>query len=129
MIKIDQVIPLIISACPSFQDIWYESDNKELLYVVMGELARHLLSLFQRGETDEFNPLFELIERFHTEGDDYVRELATIGLLEGIQNNWTNNDQDPEVFIEFLLPETKKWWDELNDFWDGKIPYVGAGLR
>ena len=129
MIKIDQVIPLILSACPSFQDIWYESDNKELLYVVMGELARHLLSLFQRGETDEFNPLFELIERFHTEGDDYVRELATIGLLEGIQNNWTNNDQDPEVFIEFLLPETKKWWDELNDFWDGKIPYVGAGLR
>ncbi len=59
---------------------------------------------------------------------DTVRDLATIGLLEGIQNTWANDDQNPEVFVEFILPESRKWWGELNDFWAGKIPYVGAGI-
>ena len=119
---------MILKACLSFQDTWDKSIDKELLYVVMGDLARHLLSLFRRGVTDEFEPICEVIEHFHTDGDVFVRELATIGLLEGIQNNWANNDQDPEVFVEFLLPESRKWWGELNDFWAGKIPYVGAGI-
>ena len=108
MITKDQVAPMILKACPSFQDTWDKSIDKELLNVVMGDLARHLLSLFQRGVTDEFEPICEVIEHFHTNGDVFVRELATIGLLEGIQNNWANNDQDPEVFVEFLLPESRK---------------------
>jgi hypothetical protein len=129
MITQDQIMSMILEACPSFQKLWDESDNQDLLYVVMGDLSRHLLDLYQKGQTDEFNPLCETIETFHTNGDSFVKEFATIGILEAIQNVWGNTDIDPEEFHKFLLPESRKWWKKLNDFWAGKIPHVGAGLH
>ena len=74
-------------------------------------------------------PLCEVLERLHLEGEGFVKELATIGILESIQNVWGHTETDPEEFCRFMLPESKKWWNELNDFWAGKIPHVGAGLR
>lgn len=129
MIKQEQVIPLILEACPSFKAEFEKSDNKELLYVVMGEFASHLLFLYRQKEIEEFGPLCEVIERLHIDGDSFVKELATIGFLESIQNVWKNNGANPDDFIKFLLPESLKWWKELNDFWNGKIPFVGAGLK
>ena len=129
MITRDQVTPLLLEACPSFVESWEKRDDQDLLYILMGDLAHHLLLLFQQGDIGEFKPVCEVIERFHLEGDDYVRELATIGFLEGIQNIWMSNDHNPQEFVKYLLPESKKWWKELNDFWNGEIPYVGAGLR
>lgn len=128
MITKDQVIPMILEACPSFQEIWNQKDQ-DLLYVAMGNIARHLLALYEIEKTDEFSPLGQVIEQFHLEGDKHVRELATIGFLEGIHNVWENNGTNPEEFCRFLLPESRKWWKEINDFWAGKIPYVGAGLH
>ena len=69
-----------------------------------------------------------LIVRVHLEGDQYVREAATIGLLEGIQNVWGNQNTDQELFAQHLLPESAKWWQSLNDFWSGKSKFVGEGL-
>jgi hypothetical protein len=69
-----------------------------------------------------------VIERLHVEGDSYVREAATIGLLESIQNQWGNNGVDPENFFPFLLPESARWWKSLNKFWTGESKYVGEGL-
>ena len=120
---------MILTACPSFQEMWDKSEDKELLYVVMGDLARHLLTLYETGRAEEFGPLCEVIEKLHTNGDGFVRELATIGILEAIQNVWSCTATNPEGFCRFLLPESRKWWKELNDFWAGKIPYVGAGLH
>ena len=74
-------------------------------------------------------PLCEVLERLHLEGEGFVKELATIGILESIQNVWGHTETGPKVFCRFMLPESKKWWNELNDFWAGKIPHVGAGLR
>ena len=129
MIKQEEVVPLILEACPSFQEEWDSSDDKELLYVVMGDLARHLLSLYLAKRTDEFGPLCKVIERLHVHGDDFVRELATIGFLEGVQNVWGNNDTDPENFCRFLSSESRRWWEELNAFWRGERHYVGEGLQ
>jgi hypothetical protein len=50
-------MPLILEACPSFQETWDKSDDQDLLYVVMGDLARHLLTLYRSDRTDEFVPL------------------------------------------------------------------------
>lgn len=129
MIKREQVIPMILEACPSFRQVFCQSDDKDLPYVVMGHLAQHLLDMHRAGQTREFGALCELIERLHTDGDLYVKELATIGLLEGIQNVWANNGEDPEHFCRFLLPESRKWWKDLKDFWQGKIKHVGNGVH
>jgi hypothetical protein len=128
LIKKDQVIPLILEACPSFQGSWDKIDDKDSLYPVMGELSRHLLSLYLEKRTDEFGPLCEVVERLHVDGDGEVRELATFGFLDGVRNVWGHAAADPEGFYGFLLPESRKRWKELDDSRSGELPSVGAGL-
>jgi hypothetical protein len=126
----EQVMPLLLEACPSFTERWEEHrafyDDEDLLYIDLGEFAHHLVKLHKTNQTGEFPAVFDVIERLHLDGDDYVREAATIGMLEGIQNVAGNLDVDPEVFAPYLKPESAKWWRQLNDFWDGKILNVGA---
>jgi hypothetical protein len=129
-IKRAEVSDLILEACPSFRKTWEELDEEDrrACYVVAGEFAHHLLHLYEQGLTDEFPAVCGVFERLQLEGTPYVQELATIGFLEGIQNVWSHTGVDPEVFYEFLLPESRLWWCELNDFWEQKIPSVGATI-
>src|SRR5882724_6209517 len=96
MIRREQVMPLLLNACPSFSKRWeghraiYE--DEELLYVDLGEFAHHLVELLKSNCTEEFAAVFEIIERMHLEGDHYVKEAATIGMLEGIQNVAGNSE-------------------------------------
>ena len=94
--------------------------EEELLYIDLGEFADHLIDLYNQAQTQEFPAVFSTVEELHTEGDEYVKEAATIGLLEGIQNIAGNRGLDAEVFVQYLKPESAKWWKNLNDFWDGK---------
>jgi hypothetical protein len=132
MITKEQVMPLLINACPSFSKRWEEHQafyrDEELLYVDLGEFASHLVELQEANRTEEFQAIFDIIERMHLEGNDYVKEAATIGLLEGIQNVAGNSGVEAEQFVKHLKPESAKRWRELNDFWDAKIPYVGATI-
>ena len=125
-------MPLLLSACPSFLKRWEEHralyEDEELLYVDLGEFAHHLVELQMADRIEEFRAVFDIIERIHLEGDHYVKEAATIGLLEGIQNVAGHVGVEPERFVEYLKPESAKWWRQLNDFWDAKIPYVGATI-
>lgn len=136
MITREEVMPLLINACPSFsgkweiyKQEWYDEGEEFLLYCDSGEFARHLIELFRQSSTKEFEKVFEVIEKLHVEGDDYVKEAATIGFLESIQNIAGNNDLDPEVFYKFLKPESSKWWHELNKFWNAEIKYVGETIN
>ena len=127
-IEQNQVMPLLLNACPSFTEKWEDYVREEdtaLIYLCLGEFARHLLELYRQGEVGEFPAIADAIERLHIEGISYVREAATIGLLEDIQNIWGNNNVDPEQFAKYLKPESAKQWKSLNDFWEGDIPYVG----
>jgi hypothetical protein len=130
------MIPLLIEACPSFKVEWdkhceecEEHSEKILYYVVLGDFAHHLLELFQKQQVETFPAVARVIEQLHVEGDSYVREAATIGLLEGIQNGWGNNNVNPELFFPYLLPVSAKWWQSLNSFWTGKSKFVGEGLN
>jgi hypothetical protein len=131
MISKTQVIPMLLEACPSFRTAWDEHRTEygdDLLYVALGDFARHLLHLHQHDQTESFTAVAGVVERFHIEGDGDVQEAATIGLLEAIQNNWEHNNTDTELFASRLLPESRKWWDELTAFWRGERRYVGEGL-
>jgi hypothetical protein len=129
-----EVMPILLEACPSFREPWqayltsaiYEAG---LLYVDLGEFACHLVELLREGALQEFPAVFNAVESLHVDGDAFVKEAATIGLLEGIQNVAGNTGVDPAAFVPFLRPETAYWWEELNGFWDGVSPYVGAGTK
>ena len=133
MIVKEQVMHLFLEAYPSFIKKWQKHrvlcDNEQLLYVDLGKFAHHLVELHEANRIDEFPAVFEIIERLHLEGDAYVREATTIGMLEGIQMVAENFGVDPEEFSGYLKPESAKWWRQLNTFWEGKIPFVGSSLN
>lgn len=120
----EKMLPMLIEACPSFTDKWNEHkqeyyDEEDFLpYIALGEFTRHLTELYHQNQTAEFDKVFELVATLHIDGDDYVREAATIGLLEGLLG------EDAEYFAQHLRPVSLKWWNELNKFWNGKIKYV-----
>lgn len=122
-------MPPLLEACPSFSKRWeefLENETEERLpYIEIGYFGHHLVDLLEQGDTREF----DIVERLHLEGDDYVRGLATIGLLESIQNHAAHRrveerNASPEAFEPYLRPETARWWRGLNNFWEGRSPTV-----
>src|SRR4051812_26644380 len=121
MITKEQVMPLLLEACPSFTEKWKEHSadwqEENLLYIDLAEFNRHLIELHKSKQIDEFPAVFDVVEKLHIEGDDYVKGAATIGLLEGIQNiaSHTETGIDAEEFVQYLKPESAKWWHQLNE--------------
>ena len=130
--KAADVMPALLQACPGFEPAWraLSADGSgDLLYVAFGESARYLHSKKKEGKEEELHAAAGFIERMHCEGDDYVRELATIGALEGIQNVWSHTDEGADAFAPYLRSESKRWWYSLDRFWSGEIPHVGADIK
>lgn len=138
MIVRTEMFASLLVADPTFEPKWCSfvaeyADEPELpYYIVLGDLADHLIGQLERGETGAFGKVFDVIERWHVEGDVYVSEAATIGLLEGLQNRLGGNDRRKVVngvrasdFEPYLRPETRRWWDKLYRYWEGDI----AALR
>ena len=125
------MLPRLVVACPSFAEKWeehkreYFDEEDYLPYIALCEFSDHLIQLYSNGATQEFSAVFDEIEQLHLLGEPYVREAATIGCLEGLQNMMGNRGMDPAVLRPFLGPESAKWWDQLNKFWNGEIKYVG----
>lgn len=81
MITRDQIMPLVLEACPSFQTVWGEEQlasgsEHHVLYVGFGAFAAHLQSLQRRDELSEFPAVDSTISRLRNEGDEEVRKLA-----------------------------------------------------
>ena len=136
MIEKSEVMALLLNACPSYKYRWkehydynYGNGEEQLIYIDLGDFAEHLVDLYKKGEINEFDQVFDIIELLNVDGDDYVKEAATIGLLEGIQNITSFSDVQSEEFIRFLKPVSAKWWNNLNDFWLGKTKYVGGPYK
>ncbi len=125
MIGKDDMMGVLLESCPSFLPQWrafqieWEDPNERPLYLALAEFSRHLIGRLEQGDTDHLNRAFSAIERLHVEGDDYVKEAATVGLLESLQNSHLHqNGTDPEQFRSYLGPDSAKWWIKLIKFWE-----------
>jgi len=79
--------------------------------------------MLERNEFDGVNAIFYVVETWHLYGDPYVKEAATVGFLEDIQNAGLHKGGTiPNDFQEYLLPETKYWWAKVGDFWERGKP-------
>ncbi len=122
MISRDEIPQMLLEACPSFRGKWNEfveqwKDEDELpLYLALAEFARHLISSLAEGDTSHFPVVFDAVERMHVDGDGYVKEATTVGLLESLQNTNLHESTEPEQFRPYLGPVSTKWWDKLCDF-------------
>lgn len=114
------VIPLIILAAPTIKEKL--TDPLLTHFHALVELSDHVITSYRRGELKEIPRIFNLIERLLKDGEDSVKEAATMGFLEGVQNRCSHTETGiaPEVFVPYLGHESKRDWDALNDFWNGK---------
>lgn len=128
MIVREEMFQPILEISDGFRPIWNEyleewKDDDELpQYLALGDLARYISSLISESKDEEIKKIFSVIERWHLEGDSYVKEAATVGILEDLQNTNVVGVGVPEKVELYLLPESKKWWLKVYEFWEkGKI--------
>lgn len=139
MIASDDMFGPLLEADPTFNAVFqaflaeYAGSGEPPLYIVLGELAAHLIDRKRRADTDDFGKVFAVIERWHLEGDAYVREAATIGFLESLQNQLGGNRRNSSVkgvraadFEPYFGPETQRWWRKLDRFWEGDTGSLGC---
>lgn len=121
-------MPLLLASSPSFADEWDSSENvidgERQLYLYAADYVRHVLRLVHRKTSGELGPIFDVIEQLHVEGDDFVRELATVGILEGFQSAAADSaGVNPALQVRpRLRPVSLTWWQRLDRFWDGDVP-------
>lgn len=106
----------------------YDMEEQQLLYIIAGRFASYLLDLYRMGDSNDLTKFATFIEDLHVHGDEYTKELATIGFLEDIINVWSHNHTDPKIIYDYFLPESKKWRDELERLWNGEVRYVGESF-
>jgi hypothetical protein len=91
MITGQTMLEPMLTACPdfapawtAFQRDWPDADQTPHV-LALAELARLLNTKLKHGETAEFPAVFEVVEHWLAEGDDYVQTAAAAGLIEGLQ--------------------------------------------
>lgn len=120
----------MLQACPSFRPVWDEflaewsTENDKPIYLALASLARHVIELLAAQRNTELASVFVVVENWHIDGDAYVREAATIGLLEHLQNDNLHDSTTPGQIEPFLMPESLKWWRKVDEFWNG-TPMTG----
>ena len=123
----------ITSVCPGFAPIWNEfvddwKDAPELYeeggdgtlphYLVLSELANHLIAMLERGETRNFSQIFNVVEGWIVEGDDYVSNAAVIGLLEDLTVASRYNNAQPSDVLPWLGPVSRESWISVCEWFE-----------
>lgn len=108
----------LLEADPSFQPRWvafleeWADEPEPPLYLALWSLARHMAEHLEVGRASPLDRTFEVVERWHVDGDAFVSEAATIGLLESLRSR---------DFEQWMRPETLRWWQKLDRFWNGDV--------
>lgn len=129
MISRDRMFEPLLAACPSFRPSWEAflaewsgEPGEPPLYLALGELCDHVIGLTRDGKRDEVRRALAVVEAWHTDGDAYVREAATIGFVETLGNILSHGAAggECEASIRSLAgPETARWWAKVDKFWAG----------
>ena len=124
MISKTDMMKTLLAASPSFAGEWetfereWPGDSEDRpLYLALSAYARHVIALLEAEDVGQLRRVFDAVELLHVEGDAYVREAATVGLLEGLQNTNLHRTTEPGQLRPFLRPESARWWDRLDSFW------------
>jgi hypothetical protein len=72
-------------------------------------------------DTAHFAAFFQQVDFMLACNDSRTEELTAMGLLEGLQNRLDHAGFDHHTALDqWLQPATKQFWDDLNNFWEGK---------
>ena len=110
------VLPNLLSACPSFQSRWNEYVQDEAyapnkIYIDVGEFARHLMTLLQAGKVEEFPAVFITVEHLLEQGDEDARAAVTTGLLEDLYFEAEYAGISPREWRKYFGTRAIKAWE------------------
>jgi hypothetical protein len=134
MMTIAEVVPAFLAVCPTIGPAWQEhlafwgEEPDRGVFNDAAVLAHHLIESFERGEVSEFPAAFAVLERCLAEGDEQVRKLVMVGVIEDIQNIASHREFGPSVFCEWLGPLSRAAWDEVIGWWEQLAEAKAAGL-
>jgi len=92
--------------------------DERIYYYDIARIAEFINKMFLNKQTADFPNLFKNIEEILTNSDQYIQELIVVGLFEDMQN--TSEINYYTDFNEWLQPESKKAWNDVIRFWEGK---------
>lgn len=138
MLSQGEAFDLLVGACPSFfashrYDTYvasFEEEDTPDAFVRVGALTHHLVALAAAGDAEELPGVFAALERILAEGDADARELATLGLIEGLQNVCSHPDIGvaPTTFVPLLGQQTLEVWAEQDELWREAARWRGADV-
>ena len=115
----------MLAACPGLRPqfeahrAWWGNETPGL-YTDVAELAHYLTDAYERGETSEFPAVFAFVEHLIAEGDEAVRDVAILGILEDLQTIASHRPFGDRVFLPWLGPLSRQGWAEVERMWQGK---------
>ncbi|MGH9683640.1 MAG: DUF7674 family protein [Candidatus Acidiferrales bacterium] len=91
MITKDQIVPMLLEACPEIQTDWQRhrahwNDEEAGIYNDLAVFAHFIVNAFSKNETARFPAVFQVIENLLSNGTQEVRDAAGIGFLKALQN-------------------------------------------
>jgi hypothetical protein len=112
--------------CPGFLDRWKKhvelwGGNFAGSYNDMAEFVHFVVEdVYEKGELDEAERVFRLLEKHLVEADHETQNLIALGFFETLRNVASWRPGGSKRYEQFLGPESQKIWSELQIIWAGK---------
>ncbi|SFK77854.1 hypothetical protein SAMN04488518_10934 [Pseudovibrio ascidiaceicola] len=124
LITKDKMFDPLLAICPDFEVVWlsfvdqWSEDADDLpFYLLLLDLSLYMSELLDGDKEDEISAILSVAESWLLNGDSYVREAAVVGLLEGLQTQYSGQRKSPVEYIRLLPPECRYWWGKVERFW------------
>lgn len=90
-----------------------EYNGELLLHVFFGECNEYFIKFLQSEEAEILENLFDFFEKMATKGDDYVKELLSVTILERLGDDKKVHN----TAYKYMGKETRKASTEIEKFW------------
>ncbi len=112
----------VVEWTPRPGQYWEYEPGEYPNYLLLADLARHLIDLLEAGRLEDVSAALAVAEAWIVDGEHYVHEAAIVGLLEDLQNVMQRRSIEEARITDLLGPEGRYWWDRLNGFWSNREP-------
>jgi len=134
MITKAQVVPLLLTACPTAAPKWEEhlawlNGEERGGFLDVAVFAQHIVDSYANGVTNECGPLFAAVEQIIETGDEDARGLAVTGVLEDIQTISIHHPFGPAAFEHWLGPKSRQAWLEIEALWQAGGASLAGVIR
>jgi hypothetical protein len=121
-----QTICALVESFPDFSGRWRKhladcGGEPAGSYIDMAEFVHFIVEdLYEKGQFDETQRAFDLLETLFVVGDQAARDLIGLGFFETLQNFASWRPYGNKVFQRFLGPMSEQCWGEIEGQWAGK---------